>query len=332
MQVTCPACSTRYTTDDAKVRGKTVRMRCRACDTVWLVQGPGREDAPPVSQRQEHQDWGPPPEQQVERRAAVVKRGTERERRDLFASQQLDEGSVRQTLRPPPPGSGLSGARSEDSVLFTVDSLRAAARVETPKPVRAPEPPKSDDEGIIDLVALSQRPPAASPFGPVTGVPSEPPGGFAREVLGSAAPASAQPKKRGRFGIVAGSLGAAAVAVASAVLLFGGDIPRRATHATAPVAAVSARAAAVGTKAHEAETAKLEAERKDEAKATAEASAKNDAKRTTRGGKVRWGAPARGGASTARASAPAAPKAPAADACGCKGNFDCVIRCSAKGK
>ena len=40
MDVTCPACAARYTADEQKLRGKTARMRCRACDTVWLVSGP----------------------------------------------------------------------------------------------------------------------------------------------------------------------------------------------------------------------------------------------------------------------------------------------------
>src|SRR5205085_5046069 len=56
MEVTCPACASRYTADDEKIRGKTARMRCRSCDTVWLVGGD--EDEMPS-----------------EKRAAVVRRG-----------------------------------------------------------------------------------------------------------------------------------------------------------------------------------------------------------------------------------------------------------------
>ena len=76
------------------------------------------------------------------KRAAVVKRGAERDHRDLFASRPADLGSVKQTLRPPPPDSLLGGvaARNESSVLFTVDALRSAgaARVKTPEPELAP--------------------------------------------------------------------------------------------------------------------------------------------------------------------------------------------------
>ncbi len=333
MQVTCPACSTRYTTDDAKVRGKTVRMRCRACDTVWLVSGPSHETREEDAREVERlfEGFAEPPRE--EKRAAVVKRGAEREKRDLFAFQGADEGYVKQTLRPPPPGYGFSGvgARSEDSVLFTVDSLRAAAKVETPAPVRATreQKKKEDEEGVIDLKALSARPPAVA-AAPLATFGSEPPGGFARSVAASAGFSALPPPKKSRGAFAAGvaTLAAMGLAVASAVVLFGGDIPHRASRSAASVVP---RAAAVGAKAHEIETAKAEAERKAAEKA-AEATAKEDAKRPGKGGKtVRWGA-ARGGVSSApRASAPPKPSAPV-DACGCHGNFDCVIRCSAKGK
>src|SRR5688500_18843837 len=97
MEVSCPACAARYTADEEKLRGKTARMRCRACDTVWLVTGPsaiddddttrGRSAAPVAAQ---------------EKRAADARRGAERERRDLFASRPVEDGGVRETLRPPP--------------------------------------------------------------------------------------------------------------------------------------------------------------------------------------------------------------------------------------
>ena len=141
MDVTCPACAARYTADEQKLRGKTARMRCRACDTVWLVSG--LEDKMSESKR-----------------AAVVKRGADRDHRDLFASRPADLGSVKQTLRPPPPDSLTGGvaARNESSVLFTVDALKGAARVKTPEPEQAPISTAfmiADDEGVIDLNALA---------------------------------------------------------------------------------------------------------------------------------------------------------------------------------
>src|SRR5689334_8957485 len=105
MDVSCPACATRYSAEEDTLRGKTARMRCRACDTVWLVSGPPA----------------------TEKRAAVIKRGAERERRDLFADRPMDYGSVKQTLRPAPPSDegvtrgGAVAARNESSVLFTMD-------------------------------------------------------------------------------------------------------------------------------------------------------------------------------------------------------------------
>ncbi|HSO32138.1 MAG TPA: zinc-ribbon domain-containing protein, partial [Labilithrix sp.] len=141
MDVSCPACAARYKADEQKLRGKTARMRCRACDTVWLVSGPAAEIVTTESKR-----------------AAVVKRGAEREHRDLFATRPPDLGSVKQTLRPPPPDSQLSGmaARNETSVLFTVDALRGNARLNTPDPEPSPVSrgfALEDDEGIIDLNA-----------------------------------------------------------------------------------------------------------------------------------------------------------------------------------
>src|SRR5216110_2383344 len=114
MEVACPACAARYTADEQKLRGKTARMRCRACDTVWLVSG--SED-----------------KMNEAKRAAVVKRGAGRDHADLFATRPPDLGSVKQTLRPGPPDSTLGvAARNETSVLFTVDALKGSARVKTP--------------------------------------------------------------------------------------------------------------------------------------------------------------------------------------------------------
>src|SRR5437016_558144 len=115
MEVTCPACAARYTADEEKIRGKTARMRCRACDTVWLVGG---DDAAPQSE---------------ERHAAVSRRNSDREKRDLFAQRPSDHGYVGATIPPPPMASGTA-ARNESSVLFTLDSLKGAARVKTPEP------------------------------------------------------------------------------------------------------------------------------------------------------------------------------------------------------
>jgi predicted Zn finger-like uncharacterized protein len=361
MQVTCPACSTRYTTDDAKVRGKTVRMRCRACDTVWLVKGPARSEmgapdaepsyrAPATYAPPPVQSYAPPASQSYAPSAVPAtrpeKRGAVRERGDLFASHALDDGSVKQTLRPPPSaalglgGLGGVGARSEESVLFTVDSLRAGARIETPapqpwSPARTPAS-ANDDEGIIDLNALGALAPvvSASPLGS----PSEPSSGFAREVPGSYGSAShastaSRTHARGPWIAAGASAAAAALALVSAVALFGGAIPQRASRAPARIGPA---ATTLGNRAHDLEFARLVAAEKaasdkaaaDEKREEATASKTGKTGKTGRGGGARAGT----GTTTTTASVVPRPVGKSSDACGCRGDFTCILRCSSKGK
>ncbi|MCI0573114.1 MAG: zinc-ribbon domain-containing protein [Myxococcaceae bacterium] len=46
MNFTCPQCQRRYAIDDEKVRGKTVRVRCKACQHVITLKGPVAEPPP----------------------------------------------------------------------------------------------------------------------------------------------------------------------------------------------------------------------------------------------------------------------------------------------
>jgi predicted Zn finger-like uncharacterized protein len=157
MDVSCPACSARYTADDEKLRGKTARMRCKACSTVWLVSGPGATPIPAakaealaakVDRPETAKLVLPPPEL---KRAAVVKTGADREKRDLFAERERESDapppthSAKQTLLPPATlnlNNGGVGARNENSVLFRVDQLSPASvgggRVKTPEPELSP--------------------------------------------------------------------------------------------------------------------------------------------------------------------------------------------------
>ncbi len=88
--------------------------------------------------------------------ARRVRRDDAREGRDLFAapvgsdpfafpssSQHIASADAR-AARPTPPSPGLTGERSESSVLFNVGSLA----------VKQPEAPSKEDSGIIDLRAL----------------------------------------------------------------------------------------------------------------------------------------------------------------------------------
>lgn len=279
------------------------------------------------------------------KRAAVVKRGADRDHRDLFASRPADLGSVKQTLRPPPPDSVLGGvaARNESSVLFTVDALRGAARVKTPEPELAPPPSSfvaSEDEGIIDLKSLSSAPPrvGARSVAPLFSEP--PPAAFAADVgsMGSGAVASAPNGFKFGKRAIAG-LAAAAVAVVLCSIglaaAFKGEEPVAhsanavlAPIAPAPVApAVVAPALPVVASVTAATTSS-----DDEEKASPHAKGKGKGK----AGKGRAGKKSSGVASS-KSKSPSSetlvskPAPKAADKCGCKGDFTCILRCTAKG-
>lgn len=338
MDVSCPACAARYTANAEKLRGKTARMRCKACDTVWLVSGPELKAAADLQG------------ETGERRAAVVKRGTEREKRDLFAPRPMDQGSVRQTLRPPPPAALSSsandddgptgvGARNESSVLFTVDALarNATARMKTPPPTAAtarleprlaPEISAAavDDDGIIDLKALSSAPPRARGMEVPSLFPSEPPpSAFARDADHSAAFAAqgkaSNRKKMIAFGAIAASV---AVAVVGLAFLFKGPAPAPVSAAPPPLAAT-------------AEMPKTETPPAVTTTTSSDSGASTDKPDDEKGhkkGHKGWkgkptGKPSGGGGGV---SLPPAPKAAASDPCGCHGDFNCQLRCSAKGK
>ncbi len=325
MEVTCPACAARYTCDEQKLRGKTARMRCRACDTVWLVSG---------SENQEMNEA---------KRAAVVKRGADRDHRDLFASRPADLGSVKQTLRPPPPDSLYGGvaARNESSLLFTVDAIKnaGAARVKTPEPEYAPPSTAflgSDDEGVIDLKALSSAPPkvGARSVAPLFSEP--PPGAFAADVGSSGYPvASTGGFKFGKRAIAGLAAAAVAVVLCSIGLAaaFKGEEPvAHAANAMAPITPPAPAAPAVVAPAAPviASIATSSSSSDDVEKVSTTAKGKGKGKGKGKAAK------ASGGASSSKKSSSSetlvskpAPKA--ADKCGCKGDFTCILRCTAKG-
>lgn len=326
MDVTCPACAARYTADEQKLRGKTARMRCKACDTVWLVSGP--ED-----------------KMNEEKRAAVVKRGADRDHRDLFASRPVDVGSVKQTLRPPapPPGADLGGvaARNETSVLFTVDSLRGAARVKTPEPEPAPLSSAfiaQDDEGVIDLKALASSPPRAHVRSVAPLFSEPPPGAFAADVDGSgmsqaiAMPGGFKLGKRAFAGIAAAAVALVLCSVGLAAA-FKGEEPV-ARSAANSITAPATPAAPVVTAAPAAPViAPVTA-------SNASSSSDEDAKPVTHKGKGHKGKGAKAFTGTkvqssgvSKKSETLVSKAPkAADKCHCKGDFSCILRCTATGK
>ncbi len=335
MEVTCPACAARYSADEQKLRGKTARMRCRACDTVWLVSGP-----------EESMNDG--------KRAAVVKRGGERDHRDLFASRPADLGSVKQTLRPPPPDSVYGGvaARNESSVLFTVDALRnaGAARMKTPEPEQAPPSSAfiaSDDEGVIDLKSLSSAPPkvGARSVAPLFSEP--PPAAFAADVGSSGSFGSFQGGSPNGFKFgkraMAGLAAAAVFVVLSSIGLaaaFKGEEPvaRVANAALAPLPPSAAPVVAIATPASPvvASTPASSSPSDDDEKVSTPGKGKSKGGRAKAGkaGKAQSGGIASAkGKSFSSGSEPlvSKPIPKAADKCGCKGDFTCILRCTAKG-
>lgn len=265
------------------------------------------------------------------KRAAVVKRGVERERRDLFASHPLDVGSVKQTLSYASADGGGVAARNESSVLFTVDALKGAARLKTPQPDQAPSSSsfRDDDEGIIDLNALSSSPPKAGARTVAPLFSEPPPAAFTRDASASSSgeAISLQGFKLGKR-MIAG-IAAAAVAVVLAgvgvAAAFKGEEPVHAANALAappppPVASPAPKAP-----------------EPPPATASASSSAEEETSAPITEGKKKKGkgkgVAAKGhGKTKTEAAFVSKPTPKPADKCGCKGDFNCIIRCTATGK
>jgi predicted Zn finger-like uncharacterized protein len=322
MEARCPACSTRTTVEDDQVAGKTARLRCHACETVWLVSG----------------------EVPTAKRAAVVRTGADREHRDLFASRPADLGSVKQTLRPAPPELGGVAARNETSVLFTVDALRGAARVTTPQPEATPMTSgfrMDAEDGIIDLKALASSPPPGRTVAPLFSEP--PPAAFAADVSdafggGSSANDGFRFGKRTIAGIAAAAVAVVLCSVGLAAA-FRGEQPVARVAANALVAPTTAPPVVV--------TAPPAAPTPAIASASDSASSSDGAKTPAVGvGAGKKGKAGKAGGAKAsfsptkvqssgvvsKKSDPVSRAPKAADKCGCKGDFTCVLRCTATGK
>lgn len=363
MDVSCPACAAKYTCDDEKLRGKTARMRCKACGTAWVVSGPGASAAPAgaapqsiIPQSMAPKSIPPPsmappkslspsmPPQSIpppainvasdeDKRAAVAKTGAPRENRDLFAAQEPDHGSikVKDTLLPPPSFGFNTGSRNENSVLFRVDQLQdIGGRIKTPEPERLEDLARAqtvaqparlserpaDEEGVIDLKQLaSVPPPGKRSFVPVAPLFSEPPPMIvdANGNTSGSRPAIAKPISKGKLiGAIAAAMAFLVVAGAGLSMAFKGEEPVKHAAVETPAPVVTTPAAA--TTAAPA------------APAPADTTASNDddsPKKGKKGGKKGK----KGGNSSATA---AAKPVKAADPCGCKGDFNCILACTAK--
>ncbi len=292
-------------------------MRCPACNAVWLVSGPEEKMS-------------------NARRAAVVKRGDERERRDMFASKPAEPGFVKQTLRPPPPDFCGVAARNETSVLFTVDALNDLARRAGSEPspsLRDSTIEASDDEGMIDLKSLTSSRPKAlgASMSPLFSDP--PPDAFVADVGDSTAARREPPphgmafSKRAAFGGVAAIVAVLLCGVGIATM-FKSEEPVARTAASlipiSPIVNALPPPPAPPPVLAPTPAASTDAPVDDDAKSAAAST-----KGKKRKGKGRGKASATGAKALPNGEAKAAPKA--ADKCGCKGNFDCVLRCAANG-
>jgi hypothetical protein len=224
--------------------------------------------------------------------------------RDLFAVE--DEAQATDSS-----SSALTAERNENSVLFNVNTLRAAMEAQKAEEKRAP----AEDNGEIDLRALTSQmggsleykplalaePPMAAFLAPPTDLPTE---------------SAAKP----RGGLFYGGIAAAALVVlggiATVTVIALGDDPAHAARRTPN---------------ERGETfSSLDTMVTHAPEAVADAKPAGGAFRggPTRGGGKPGAAPPAGGAGGG-AAAPPPPKKPS-DPCGCKGQLECMMRCSAR--
>lgn len=335
MEVSCPACQARYTADDEKLRGRTARMRCKACQTVWVVSSKETPASIPGSIPMSHAGFDGETSAPSEKRAAVVGKGDERDKRDLFAERDPDAAPFKQTLLPAP-SFGLTsvGARNESSVLFSLDQLRSSGSASNSAPPPAasapttsrPNPLGNDDEGVIDLMALSSRSPRVS----AAPLFSEPPA-VALDVDESPVALGTRIAQKKR--LFAGVAAAAAFVLVAGIALsfaFKGEEPVQHSAATAsPALPEPAPPPAAEAKPAEpaAPPAAAAAHGADEPKDATDP-------KLTKGKKGKRGKGVKSAATANKVAVAASKPAPtpkAADPCGCKGDFNCAIACSARG-
>jgi predicted Zn finger-like uncharacterized protein len=263
MDVRCPACAAQYVVDDEKLRGRTARMRCRACHAAWSV-------------------------------------------------------SARPSVAPPPSG---FGARNENSVLFRIDQLKAnttpvppAAKEATMSSAQSHAPFVPDDDGVIDLNALS----SATPRSPAPPLFSEPVA-MALDVATGRRPLSKGPSRMPLIGGIAAAAAIVALATGAFVFALRAEEPVKRTAAAPPPPpspVVAALAPAIAPPPPVAAPAPAAEEEPAETKPTKKPSKSR--------------ASSKGGTAIRNTAAPASRPVKAADPCHCRGNFDCIIACAAK--
>lgn len=359
MVVSCPQCDSSYEVADDKLRGRTARMRCPACQHSWVVSGPhsgashsqpAPASRPPASLRpspfaraaadDDEPETSPGVTPPVSSRAARRKDDV-RARKDMFATPKPEahHGSVVESAQ-----RGLSGERNEHSVLFTVADLKAADARRRDKESLLPPPmaaapgaglamsgPSSD--GAIDLLAMCSQGGQVKTRGEPLLTVDTAPSGFSISVR-----PPPDPRRKMAYAGAAAAGAALFLALGIGLAVRGGPEakpePMAAAAAPPPVAAPQAPIATpdkpadkVATTAPASEEAKpptVSASGAGKGKARAQTAAKSSPAMT----KVGASAP-RGGAVSSPPPAPpkAAAKKGGADPCGCKGNLQCAMKC-----
>lgn len=215
--------------------------------------------------------------------------------------------------------SGLTGARDEHSVLFSLNALTGGGSPAAPAAPAASSSSRNEDSGLIDLNALAKAQQQSKPAEEVAALAAPTPFLFPA-ALGTIEPIytpEAQKKKSAMPMFIGGGLVVAGIAIA--VAIFAGGKKEEATLPAAGSASVAAEPITPPPPA--AEPAPADS-------APAAASAKVAAKKPGGGGGARK-APLSAGPATPALPAPA-PKAKSP--CGCAGgDLQCQIRCSATG-
>ena len=317
MMIACESCHSKYSIADDKVRGKTVRIRCRECQATIVVTGAALTAPPPASAVYEPQ-FHP----RVDSPAAIVKRGGARVNRDFVAEARSEE--VASVDRP---SFGVTAQRNENSVLFTLADLARKPPAVESKPV---EPSTSTiNSGLIDLNGMTAvRGRSKSLIQPVFG--SSPPfGPVTMEVDHEAPP----PPNRRKLFVGIGATAALLTIVALGFGMAGG--PSGESKSAAAGSRVSAAPPATLSVAPlPVEPVAVPAPIAAAAIPTSDTATSSSTAHPGKKGKKSSGWAAVNAVKTTRAPKPSHERAASAkphggsDACGCNGELMCLMRCS----
>ena len=318
MMISCESCQSKYSVADEKIRGKTVKIRCRECQTMMVAKGPDvvRSEAPEAQAPVAQVAAVAAPESVAP--AAIVKRGGARPKRDFFAEASQEVASV-------PPQNMFSNAtaqRNENSCLFTLAGLTRKPVMDLPKEVEATTTVNS---GLIDLNGMrtNARRSHLSVVEPLFG--SLPPLGMTIEV----APEPPPRKRRGIFIGIGAALAVLAIVGIGIGASRGGD--KASAAAAAPIAADPLPPAAptpepvVAKEPAPSDTASTAPGSTNKVATSSGAKGKANGKRGAGPASKAGAAPKQ--TKTTTTTKPAA-KPHGSDACGCNGELMCLMRCS----